>query len=1084
MSLALGMALGLPQISGGILSGIPNEPDPPEGETWWETHEFVLGRDANEEGFAAGGRYFLLNTGAVQERTAGSWNVSGLLINGRTYRLVATVRAVNHLDDTLYNAGSTVVQLRMGSDAELSNNDPGQSVTGIGGNRTFTGTVAVDTTFVYSDSTPFFGILGQNVAANVRIEYAITLIEEYVAPPNPWDDIPGINTWTFKVNDEHVAVGGIKATPVYIPPGQQDVHVKLTFEGTDENGDLQHTCYVNFASTGQGVQGPAPGFVNADLPPPTYDLVWRPGDDADLWVTLHLARSISTEGAAIKASFAGINKGAATGGFNFWIEVKTGEVNELPDPEDMPFHRLPYLLNLDEATLVHDLDIENIRMTDTGRAKDSETDPRGYVMCAVNDPDPTNAPCWRTRHSHGYTQTGNNESAIYTNTDVMDYAIEPHTTYQDSEGNWVLKLHADKFPESHREPNAANTRDYWYQGVILTTHRMPDWNHKFGCWVGEFTIPAQLGVWSAFWTIGIRPDTGASIWPPEVDFFEQFNGAWGAEYDQYDTSGTLHAGVHGSNIRNRAVGVGVKLNKIGFNDATNLFTQKHTWACVVTDEWVTWFIDGVEYNQERYILYPKDGNENYSYYTLFQNTVKVASNDVEFTDTSDFLVHEFKYYSNGWSFGDFEEEKPYELRGSALPSEGGDSGVVFIENGTTSWVVPDGVTEVDIECLGAGGSAISSTRSGGAGGAYSKSVAVAVTPGETLTVQVPATTAGTTGTSGTDCFVKREDTVLCLAKSANAPSSNSATAQGGQASGGTGDVKYSGGNAGSTSITGRSGGGGAAGPAGDGAAGGANVTSQTIGGGGGGANGGGAGVAGGTSAGTDGNGGTGPTGTAGGTSTSSAGNPGSQGSGGGGGNTGAGGANSHNAEWDATHGCGSGGGGARATGQNGGTGASSGAYGGGAGGNLNSGAPAPGGPGLIVMSYGDPWTIGDWTAGDDTTMSNAGAVFRGTATDFETNNPRLVREISGLTSGESYVAAIANRGGSSVGMQHYFRANSSDPGIGSGDLFQQISSIDDDVVNVEFIAPADGQVYVGCVGVVSGNGQYIDVEWVSFGLSA
>ena len=261
---------------------------------------------------------------------------------------------------------------------------------------------------------------------------------------------------------------------------------------------------------------------------------------------------------------------------------------------------------------------------------------------------------------------------------------------------------------------------------------------------------------------------------------------------------------------------------------------------------------------------------------------------------------------------------------------------VFIENGVTQWIVPAGVTSAKIECLGAGGSSVFTSRSGGAGAAYAADT-ISVTPGETLTLQVPTRTPAAVNSVGADCFVKRGSTTLVLAKSANAPTSTSASAQGGQASACVGAIKYSGGNAGSTPVANtRSGGGGAAGPNGPGASSG-DSPNTTRGSGGGGANGGGVG---GSS--TLGTGGTGPTGITGG----SPGQPGTFGSGGGG-NNGNAGDNSHNAEWDSAHGCGSGAGGN--TSGTGGSGASAGAYGGGAGGGTTNNPI--GGPGLIVISY-------------------------------------------------------------------------------------------------------------------------------------
>lgn len=120
--------------------------------------------------------------------------------------------------------------------------------------------------------------------------------------------------------------------------------------------------------------------------------------------------------------------------------------------------------------------------------------------------------------------------------------------------------------------------------------------------------------------------------------------------------------------------------------------------------------------------------------------------------------------------------------------------VTYLAAGTTSWQVPAGVSSVKIECLGAGGPTTATARTGGGGGAYSADT-VSVTPGETLTVQVPASVAGSTPG---DCYVKRGTTTLVLAKSGGYAPTMSAQALGGSAASGVGAIRYSGGNAGPT----------------------------------------------------------------------------------------------------------------------------------------------------------------------------------------------------------------------------------------------------------------------------------------------
>lgn len=131
---------------------------------------------------------------------------------------------------------------------------------------------------------------------------------------------------------------------------------------------------------------------------------------------------------------------------------------------------------------------------------------------------------------------------------------------------------------------------------------------------------------------------------------------------------------------------------------------------------------------------------------------------------------------------------------------------------TTTWNCPSGVYAARVKCWGAGGNggdgggtpSGGNTMHGGGGGAYSESL-VAVIPGSTYDLVIPA------GGSGTDCSFKLSGTTLVLAKSGSTGTTGTPGA-GGLASGGTGDTKYSGGDAGTRGAgAGSTGGGSSAG---------------------------------------------------------------------------------------------------------------------------------------------------------------------------------------------------------------------------------------------------------------------------------
>lgn len=649
----------------------------PDGTGFFDTTALALGRLADTEAAVAGGRAIYASAG-VNTRIAGSWNMNDFgLQDGKSYKISGSVN-VDVIATNLPYTGTSKFQFRTSTGTELDNNMPASETLGptiSPGVYTFTsGTQAFAATFIHAFSRPYLGILGQDLPAGIRLEWTVTSIAEVVPSPLPWEILPVFGSMTLALNGEHVGVNGTAVNPVYIPPGATQVHIPVKLEATVKAGYedilpagvVGHTAWASYGASNSTASG---GFSQTDIIAPSSPLFWRPGDDPEHYASVQFARAINTVGARIKVGFSG--SGIARGGYGVWVEVKEGAVNALPNP--LPTHRGPYLLNLGAATLVNTLDIENMRITDSGFAQDDLVDPRGYI----NSPTaghPSRAACWRaTLAGGGYSQLSTNgENGLYSNTDVVPEAITPHTIGQDADDNWYLKLHSARFPTPVAHPDFP-TVFFPFQAAVVNSGKLGStWNHKSGVWRGTFTIPSQSGAWSAFWIVGIRTSTGASLWPPEVDFFEHFNAAFGATYTQYDTSGTQHVGVHGSNKRARALGGGGSLKTMGWSDETNLWTQKHTWTCVrdASTGLVTWFIDDVEYNQCVDMLFPTDGNEDYGFQVIMN--VAVRTNDANPYDvgTTDMYVWDYKYYSTGYTFDNYTEDAPYPLRTAGSASVG------------------------------------------------------------------------------------------------------------------------------------------------------------------------------------------------------------------------------------------------------------------------------------------------------------------------------------------------------------------------------------------------------------------------------
>lgn len=145
----------------------------------------------------------------------------------------------------------------------------------------------------------------------------------------------------------------------------------------------------------------------------------------------------------------------------------------------------------------------------------------------------------------------------------------------------------------------------------------------------------------------------------------------------------------------------------------------------------------------------------------------------------------------------------------------------FTTPGSATWTCPTGVTEVLVECwgAGAGGSDDAMGGGGGGGGAYAVVTSQAVTPGEAYTYQVGA--GGGQSTGGTASYFEDTPfaTITCQAAPGDPPIGGANPGAGGLAAACTGDSAYSGGSGGDASgATGGSGGGGSsAAPSGVGA---------------------------------------------------------------------------------------------------------------------------------------------------------------------------------------------------------------------------------------------------------------------------
>lgn len=128
---------------------------------------------------------------------------------------------------------------------------------------------------------------------------------------------------------------------------------------------------------------------------------------------------------------------------------------------------------------------------------------------------------------------------------------------------------------------------------------------------------------------------------------------------------------------------------------------------------------------------------------------------------------------------------------------------------------------------------------------------------------------------------------------------------------------------------------------------------------------------------------------------------------------------------------------------------------------------------LLLWGGGAPPgpTVGDWTAGTNTTLSIAASRARATAVGI--NNPRVSREVSGLAVGETYRVQSNVYQGTASGNQ-FFRVSTTQ-NLTNGD-YVNLTFATGGAVDTTFVAPAGGLVYIGLVAICDTDGQFAETD--------
>lgn len=324
-------------------------------------------------------------------------------------------------------------------------------------------------------------------------------------------------------------VAGVTLGAVDVPVGATVVHVPITLDKTSPNTVIAYVRVFN-------------GNGGHAIPDVTKAVIFRPGDP--LTKTIPFNVKDMSAGNTVKAVQPAVPDGAKRLGNGIEITAREGAVNEAaPDTSRPPFTFAPF------GDLAYSGTPETIQFDDKGG-------PNTFT----------------TSLSHGRTQPGNGETGYYG-------LVKQGVITRGPEGLVLTSRRLEK-----PIPVGSPATLYPFLASMLSGHRTPEAQFKYGSVEWVVKMPNRKGSWPALWLV----PTGG--WPPEIDVYEGFgyNGSW-----RFNAS--LSTNIHGGTNNNRTFtrpAMNMKMSTFGLTDT--LDSEFHKFAVTVSPEWITMFIDGLE----------------------------------------------------------------------------------------------------------------------------------------------------------------------------------------------------------------------------------------------------------------------------------------------------------------------------------------------------------------------------------------------------------------------------------------------------------------------------------------------------------
>jgi len=332
----------------------------------------------------------------------------------------------------------------------------------------------------------------------------------------------------YKGGKKYPPIAGVSIANFDVPVEATEVHVPVTLDKPSANTVIAHVRVYD----GQGGRG------NPDT---TKPVIFYPGDPLTKTATFSVTGM--AEGANVKAVQANVPDGGDRKGGGILITAKSDAVNNPIDGGRQPLKFEPL------GTLSYSATGETIQFDDAGGPN-----------------------TFSTSLPHGRTQVGNGETGYYGTVDMGGFQRKPDG----------LVLSSRRLDQPVKVGNPAMY--YPFLAVMLSGHKTPETQFKYGSVEWEVKMPDRFGSWPALWLL---PTSG---WPPEIDVYEGFgyNGSW--KFNS-DLSTNLHGGTNQVRTFTRPAMM-MKMRDFGLPDT--LDSEFHAFAVTVDPEWITMFIDGVE----------------------------------------------------------------------------------------------------------------------------------------------------------------------------------------------------------------------------------------------------------------------------------------------------------------------------------------------------------------------------------------------------------------------------------------------------------------------------------------------------------